>query len=478
MTEKRNQKTGLGTILWGARFKKELHKAAKKFSYSLEVDHVLIETDIRVSIAHAAMLGKIGLISRKESQVLVCGLGQVLSILKKTDVRKFFSTVEDVHTLIQNELEQKIGKLARKLHTGRSRNDLVATSCRLYVKEKMNGVLEKIRRFQESLVKLAEDNETFVIPGYTHLQHAQAVLLAHHVLAYVEMLERDKLRILGLLERLDECPLGSCALAGSNLPLDRAYVAKMLGFRKPAANSIDAVGDRDFVLETLSDIALLMMHLSRFSEDLVLWSSSEFGFLVLPDEFSTGSSLMPQKKNPDMPELVRGKTGEVYGCLVSVLTMMKGLPLAYNRDMQEDKKPLVQSIRLAEGALELLTAMAGGIRFNRKACEQALKDSFLYATDIVDYLVSKKIPFRDAHDIVGKLVQHAVESHLNLSGVMFETYRKFSDKFGKDVFCLFDARHSVESKATLGSTNPRLVHGEIVRWKRALKSNQFKLASF
>src|SRR3989338_8469413 len=340
--------------MWGSRFKSDLHELAKKFSYSLGVDHELLNAEVQTSIAHAKMLGKVSLISEKDSRALVSGLREVLGTLRRRQVTSVMNEYEDIHTLIQASLEKKIGRLGRKLHTARSRNDLVSTSMRMYLRGKIQGLFEVINKFQMTLVVQAEKNQKVLIPGYTHLQRAQVVLLAHHLLAYVEMFERDKSRLLDARKRFNECPLGAGALAGSNLPVDRRYVAQLLGFQKPTANSLDSVSDRDFVMETLSAIAILFTHLSRICEDLILWNSQEFGFIEVDDQFSTGSSLMPHKKNPDILELIRGKTGEAYGNLVSVLTTMKGLPLAYNRDMQEDKKPLFASCRLAQKALGVL----------------------------------------------------------------------------------------------------------------------------
>lgn len=458
--------------LWGARFKKELNDLAKSFSYSLRVDHALLSAEIKASMAHAAMLGKVGLISPAESKQLIRGLWQVLASLKREPLERYAHEVEDIHTLIQSTLEKKIGSVARKLHTARSRNDLVATSAKIYVKEKIPALIEKINQFQEALTGLAEKNQTVLIPAYTHLQRAQIVSVAHHLLAYVEMLARDQERLRDLGQHLNTCPLGSGAVAGSGFDLDRKYVAQLLGFQKASRNSMDAVSDRDFVVETLSVLAILMMHLSRLAEDLILWNSSEFGFITLADEYATGSSLMPHKKNPDMLELTRGKAASVFGGLVSVLAMMKGLPLAYNRDMQEDKKPLFEAIAVAEGSLSVLSGFVETLRVNRDACARAINDSFLYATDLLEYLVRRKVAFRDAHDIVGKLVQYALESNLNLSGMALEIYQKFSPKFKKDVFELFHPNVSVTSKRTLGSTNPKLVKAEVERWKKELRKEK------
>lgn len=457
--------------LWGGRFKKELHVTAKQFSYSLETDHELLGADIKVSMAHALMLGEIGLISKQEAKKLVQGLWKVLGEFRRKSLTpEMCAEIEDVHTLIQDSLMKKVGPLAKKLHTARSRNDLVATSSRLYTKEKALDVIEKITRLQQTLVMLAEKNEKTLMPGYTHLQRAQVVSLPHHLLAYVEMLARDKSRIEDLRERLNQCPLGSGAIAGSSLPVDRVFVARLLGFKRPTSNSMDAVSDRDYILDMLSAISILMTHLSRLSEDLILWATAEFGFVTLSDEFSTGSSLMPHKKNPDMLELVRGRAAASHGNLVTVLLMMKGLPLTYNRDMQEDKKPLFDSIRIAEGSLEVLSGVLSTLKVNQDACAKAVRDSFLYATDVLEYLVKQKVAFRDAHDIVGKLVQYAIDANTSLSGLNFKVYQKFSPKFKKDVFDIFDAKTSVSSKKTYGSPNPVLVKSELNRWKKNLKT--------
>ncbi|MBI4395132.1 MAG: argininosuccinate lyase [Candidatus Omnitrophica bacterium] len=461
--------------LWGARFKSELHETAKKFTYSLGVDHELLSAEVKVSMAHALMLGRIGIISGRDSRALVRGFWKVLAALKKKSVCHMIDEYEDIHTLIQAELEKKVGKLARKLHTGRSRNDLVATSTRLYVKERIVDLLEALNQFQTVLVAQAEKNRNIIIPGYTHLQRAQVVLFAHHLLAYVEMLERDKSRLLDARKRMNECPLGAGALAGTSLSIDRKFVAKLLGFEKPTANSLDSVSDRDFAIEVLSDIAIVFTHLSRFAEDLILWNSQEFGFIILDDQFSTGSSLMPHKKNPDVLELVRGKSGQAYGNLVSLLVTMKGLPLAYNRDMQEDKRPLFASLRLLADSLSVLSGTVRTLRVDEAACERASKDSFLFATDVLEYLVKRKVPFLEAHAVVGNLVRRAIDSHVTLSGLPFEIYRESSRAFKKDVFDLFDPKVSVSGKASLGSTKPEMVAKQIRLWKERLKAEVRRL---
>jgi len=454
--------------LWGSRFQEELAPEAKDFSFSLAVDRELLEAEIEVSRAHAKMLGKTRLISAKEARTLIRGLEAVLKELRSKCLRELCAEVEDVHTLIQSVLEKKIGKTAKKLHTGRSRNDLVATSTRVWLKRKLNALIREIKSFQEALVECGEKFVAVAIPGYTHLQRAQPVLLAHHLLAYVEMLERDQGRLLDALRRTDVCPLGSGALAGSTLPLDRIFVARELGFRGITGNSLDAVSDRDFVLETLAAIAILAVHLSRFGEDLILWNSSEFGFLSLSDSYSTGSSLMPHKKNPDMLELTRGRSGRAIGNLMSLLTVMKGLPLAYNRDMQEDKQGLFESVALAEKTLKVLSGLIRKITVRELKCFVAVSDSFLYATDLVDYLILKGVAFEDAHGIIGKMVQHSLTVERPLKELSFKEFERFSPVIRKDIYDVFDVTKSLFRKKTPGSTNPDMVRASLKSWKARL----------
>ena len=451
--------------MWGGRFKEELAQDAKDYSFSLHVDKELLDSDIKVSKAHATMLGKCGLVTKGESQRLVKGLDAVYRELKKADLSKFASEYEDIHTLIQAKLEKKVGSVAKKLHTGRSRNDLVATSTKVYLRGKLDDLGEKINELQKSLVYLGEKFQTFAIPGYTHLQRAQTVLLAHHLLAYVEMLERDKTRFGQILSRMDECPLGSAALAGSSLPIDRNFVAKLLGFKKPTENSMDTVSDRDFILETLSDVAILFVHLSRLSEDLILWNSSEFGFVTFPDNYATGSSLMPHKKNPDILELTRGRAGTAIGNLTSLLITMKGLPLTYNRDMQEDKKALFESIGSSLAALGVLSNLVKRIEVNEEKCFEATSDSLLYATDLLDYLILKGIAFQDAHEIVGKMVQHSLAIERQLKELSFSELKRFSPVIEKDIYQVFNPTKSLIRKTTIGSTNPNLVAKQLKKWK-------------
>jgi argininosuccinate lyase len=451
--------------LWGGRFTEELAPDAKEYSYSLAVDGELLRADIRVSTAHARMLGKRGLITRRESARLVTGLASALKELEKTDLSTLASEYEDVHTLIQATLEKKIGKTAKKLHTGRSRNDLVATSVKVYLRDKIAAIRAGIAELQRALVFLGERFGKTAIPGYTHLQRAQTVLFAHHLLAYVEMLERDSRRLAQADGNMNECPLGAAAIAGSSLPVDRLSTAKELGFARPTANSIDSVSDRDFIVETLADIAILFMHLSRLSEDMILWNSAEFGFVNFPDSYATGSSLMPQKKNPDMLELTRGRAGAAIGNLVSLLVTMKGLPLAYNRDMQEDKKALFDSVAQAIRSLGVLSNLVRKTEVNEDLCYQATTDSLLYATDLLDYLILKGIAFEDGHALVGRMIQHSLAIERPLKELSFSELRQFSPKIEKDIYQVFNPGKSLAGKKTLGSTNPDLVAKQIRFWK-------------
>lgn len=456
------------TKLWGGRFTKELAPEAKCFSYSLKVDQELFVYDIVGTIAHAKMLGKIRILTPKETKNLVKALEGIRKAYAGEPLDRYAQNFEDVHSFIYTELEKRVGGLAKKVHSGRSRNDQVATAARLYLKDKIPALIKRIQEFQKALVQLAERNQSVAIPGYTHLQRAQTVLFSHHLLAYVEMLERDKSRFHHAEETCDELPLGSGALSGSTLPLDREYVRKLLGFKKLSQNSLDGVSSRDFVMETLSSLAILMVHLSRLSEDVILWNSSEFGFVTLRDDYATGSSLMPQKKNPDFFELARGKTGEVIGDLVTVLTLMKGLPLSYNRDMQQDKPALFRSLHTAELALETLKGAMATLEVNEDRCEAAASDASLYATDFLDHLIERGTAFKDAHDQVGRVVAYAVGKNKDLRTLSLAEFKKFAPKTHHDVHHLFSAKVSLLKKKTLGSTSPRSVKKQISFWKKIL----------
>ncbi len=454
--------------LWGGRFKKEMHPVLKCFSYSLETDKELFDAEIQVNQAYAKMLARIGLITTAESKAILRGLKSVAQALKGQDLAAYAGQYEDVHTLIQMELEKKAGAVAKKIHTGRSRNDLVITSTRIYLREKIAAIWCGVKKLQKTLVNAAEKADDLLIPGMTHLRKAQPVLLAHHLLAYVEMLEEDNARLADSMKRVNILPLGSAALAGSALAIDQKFLAKELGFSGIAANSMAAVSDRGFLVEFLAALSVLWVHLSRLSEDFILWNSEAFGYVELDDAFATGSSLMPQKKNPDVFELVRGRAGVIFGHLQALLTVQKGLPLSYNRDLQEDKPGVFDAVRKTTTALELLALAVGSASWHKKALLRSLDDDSLFATDILEYLVRKKVPFTEAHQLVGETVRHAIESEKRLRDWSVQEWRKFSTKFGADIHDLFDAKESVKGKKTIGSTHPARVRQAIAEWKKIL----------
>ena len=454
--------------MWGGRFKKDMHPALKCFSYSLETDKELFDAEIRVNEAYAKMLARVGLITTAESRAILRGLRSVARSLKGHDLAAYADRYEDVHTLIQMELEKKAGAVAKKIHTGRSRNDLVITSTRIYLREKIAVIWYEVKSLQRALVGAAEKAESLLIPGMTHLRKAQPVLLAHHLLAYVEMLEEDNARLADSMKRINILPLGAAALAGSALPLYQKFLAKELGFSGIAKNSMAAVSDRGSLAEFLSVLSILWAHLSRLSEDFILWNSEAFGYVELDDAFATGSSLMPQKKNPDVFELVRGRAGVIFGYLQAILTVQKGLPLSYNRDLQEDKPGVFDAVKKTATALELLSLAVGSASWHKKALLRSLDDDSLFATDILEYLVRKKVPFSEAHELVGRTVRHAIESEKRLREWSVQEWQKFSPEFGADIHDLFDAKESVKGKKTIGSTHPARVKQQLQEWKRTL----------
>ena len=434
------------------RFAKGMDEKAASFVASLAFDRRLYRQDIAGSVAHAKMLARQSIITDKDAEIIVMGL---ISIRQEIEQGKFVfpPNAEDIHMCIEGRLFEKIGDLAGKLHTARSRNDQVALDIKLYVKESIIQTLDKLTGFQRALVALAEANKDLIFPGYTHLQRAQPVLLAHHLLAYFEMTERDKGRFADSLKRADVMPLGSGALAGVPYPLDRESVAKELGFSRVSQNSLDAVSDRDFVLEYEAAGSLAMMHLSRLAEEIVLWSSAEFGFVELDDAYATSSSIMPQKKNADTAELVRGKTGRVYGHLLGMLTTMKGLPLAYNRDMQEDKEGLFDTVDTLLASLDVCAGLVKTLMVNRQRCLEAAGGNYILATDLADYLAKKGVPFRQAHTAVAELVRYAVEQKKTLAQLSLEEYRRFDPQFAEDVRGI-TVETSVSSRNVTGGTSP------------------------
>ncbi|MFA5189086.1 MAG: argininosuccinate lyase [Verrucomicrobiia bacterium] len=454
---------------WGGRFTAGPAEAVQRFTESVSFDHRLAPYDIRGSIAHAKMLAKIGVLSRAECAAIVKGLEQI-SMEIAAGKFKWRADLEDVHMNIESELTRRIPAGA-KLHTARSRNDQVALDVRLYVRDQLRLVQRDLRDLQWSLLMLASVNDNIVIPGYTHLQRAQPVLFAHHLLAYVEMFDRDHGRLDDAFKRVNVCPLGSGAIAGSTLPLDRKFVAKELGFDGVTQNSMDAVSDRDFIVEFLADGALIALHVSRLAEDIILWASAEFGFIHIADTYTTGSSLMPQKKNPDIAELARGKTGRVYGNLVALLTLLKGLPMTYNRDLQEDKERLFDTAGTLHSTLGVLADMLLNTHAVRERCESAADDPALLATDLADYLVKKGVAFRQAHHIVGALVAQAEKQGRLLSALPMETFRALSPKFDPDVRQVFDVRRALIARTVTGAPSPANVQRQLKRWEKMLSKN-------
>jgi len=452
---------------WGGRFKKPTARSVEEFTESVSFDRRLWPHDIEGSIAHARMLGRQGIIPKKDSAAIVRGLREIASEIESGRFR-FDPALEDVHMNIEAALTKKIGPAGGRLHTARSRNDQVALDMRLYLRAEAGEILALVQKLQGALVGLAEKHLDALMPGYTHLQRAQPVLLSHHLLAYVEMLERDRDRLRDCLKRLDSMPLGSCALAGTSLPIDRQYVARLLGFRAVSANSMDAVSDRDFALEFVFAGSLLMVHLSRLCEELVLWSSKEFSFVELPDEFATGSSIMPQKKNPDVPELVRAKAGRVAGNLAGLMTIMKGLPLTYNRDLQEDKPPVFDTVDTVKASLAVLSAMLPRLKFDRKRMAEAAAASYSTATDVAEYLAEKGLPFREAHEITGRLVAHCEGKGRGIEELSLDEFREFSPLFGKDVMGRLGARSSVGARRSEGGASFQEAKRQLARLKRRI----------
>jgi argininosuccinate lyase len=439
---------------WGGRFTEATDELVEAFTASISYDWRLYPYDIAGSMAHAAMLARTGIITKKESDRIIRGLEDILKEIAAGEF-SFSVELEDIHMNIEHRLIQKIGPVGGKLHSARSRNDQVALDIRMYLRDEVSEIHDLLGSLQKVLVGLADRHRDVVLPGYTHLQRAQPVLLGHHLLAYYEMFERDRGRLEDCFRRLNIMPLGAGALAGTVLPIDRNYVAKQLGFSGVCENSMDAVSDRDFAIEFVSACAQIMMHLSRLSEELVIWSSSEFGFITISDAFTTGSSIMPQKKNPDVAELTRGKTGRVYGSLTALLTLMKGLPLAYNRDMQEDKEPLFDAADTTARSLSIVSKMLQGVTIHREVMRKAAEDGFITATDLADYLVKKNVPFRRAHEIVGRAVLRAAELGCGLVDMPLAEYTKLSPQIGGDVYDAISVEASVNRRSSSGGTAPR-----------------------
>jgi argininosuccinate lyase len=442
-----------GKKLWGGRFAGRTAGAVEAFTASIDVDRRLYRHDIAGSIAHARMLARRRIISPGEARRIVRGLQAIQKDIEAGKVR-FSAADEDIHMNIERRLIERIGKAGEKLHTARSRNDQVALDMRLYLRDELKNISTAIDGLKRELGRAAKRYLKIIMPGYTHLQRAQPVLFSHHLLAYAEMLERDRERMRDCLERVNVLPLGAGALAGTTLPIDRRYVAGLLGFPRVSRNSIDAVSDRDFVLEFLGAAAILFVHLSRLAEELVLWSSTEFGFIELPDRYCTGSSMMPQKKNPDVPELIRGKAGRIFGHLQALLTIMKGLPLAYNRDLQEDKPPLFDTVDTVRASLEVMRGLMAEIKIKKERMTAAAADGLMNATDLADYLVSRGMPFRSAHALVGKIVRVCVERGCKIEDLPLKELRRFSPRIERDVYKYLSPQAAVDRRRSEGGTAP------------------------
>ncbi len=452
---------------WGGRFNEPTDAFVARFTASVDFDQRLYKQDIQGSVAHARMLAKVGVLTEDERDAIIRGLGEIRVEIERGEF-EWSVALEDVHMNIEAALTQKIGITGKKLHTGRSRNDQVATDIRLYMRDEIDLILSEISRLQQGLLDLAEQEADTIMPGFTHLQTAQPVTFGHHLLAWFEMLSRDYERFADCRKRVNVMPLGAAALAGTTYPIDRAYTAELLQFDAPAGNSLDAVSDRDFAIEFCAASSLLLMHMTRMSEELVLWTSAQFNFINLPDRFCTGSSIMPQKKNPDVPELVRGKSGRVYGHLMSLLTLMKSQPLAYNKDNQEDKEPLFDAVDTVKGCLRAFGDMVPAIESRKDEMREAARRGFSTATDLADYLVRKGVAFRDAHEIVGLSVAYGIKTGKDLSDMTLEELQQFSDTIEQDVFEVLTLEGSVAARNHIGGTAPDQVRAAVIRGRDLL----------
>ena len=453
---------------WGGRFTESTDAFVEEFTASVTFDQRMYAEDIAGSQAHARMLAKIAVLTDDECRSIVTALDEIKQEIEQGEF-DWRVDLEDVHMNIESRLVAKIGEPGKKLHTGRSRNDQVATDIRLYVRAQIEFIDAELQRLQQAILDLADKHAETLMPGFTHLQVAQVITVGHHMMAWFEMLTRDRARLADCKKRVNVMPLGSAALAGTPFPLDREYVAEQLGFDAISNNSLDAVSDRDFAIEFCSFASLLLMHLSRMSEELVLWASQQFEFIELPDRFCTGSSIMPQKKNPDVPELVRGKSGRVFGNLTSLLTLMKSQVLAYNKDNQEDKEPLFDTIDTVLGSVRVYADMVPHLIFNESNLAQAVNKGYATATDLADYLVAKGVAFRDAHEIVGRAVRHAIDENKELAQLALQQYQAISSNIGEDVYQVLQTRGSAESKRVIGGTSPEQVRKQIAVARNALK---------
>ena len=446
--------------LWGGRFKSGVNELVNTFNASISIDSRMYKEDILGSLAHVKMLGKQGIIPAKDSEKIMNGLNEILKRMEN-GVIHIDNSSEDIHSFIESTLTYYIGDEGKKLHTGRSRNDQVALDTKLYVKKYLIVVANELLNLQTVILNKAKENINTIMPGYTHMQKAQPITFAHHIMAYAEMLKRDYGRLLDCYERMNEMPLGSGALATSTYPIDRNFVSNELGFNKPTVNSIDSVSDRDYAIEALSALSLIMMHLSRFSEEVILWCTGEFNFVELDDAYSTGSSIMPQKKNPDVAELVRGKTGRVYGDLITLLTVMKGIPLAYNKDMQEDKEALFDGLDTVLISIQTFTGMLDTMKIKKDVMKKAASGGFTNATDVADYLVKKGEAFRNAHEIVGKIVLYCIDENKAIDDLSLDEFKSFSPFFEEDVYKAIDLITCVEERSVMGGPSSSSVQSQI-----------------
>ncbi len=456
--------------LWGGRFTKQTDQLVFDFNASITFDKRLFHEDVTGSIVHATMLAKQGILTEEERKSIVEGLTGILEDVDDGTLA-IDETQEDIHSFVEATLIDRIGDAGKKLHTGRSRNDQVALDMRLYTRARVAEIDGLLKKFLEAILDTMENNLDTYMPGFTHLQKAQPITLAHHYGAYFEMFKRDRQRLSDIYKRMNYCPLGAGALAGTTYPLDREYTARLLHFEGPTLNSIDSVADRDYLIEFLSALSTIMMHLSRFSEEIIIWNSNEYQFVELDDAYSTGSSIMPQKKNPDIAELVRGKTGRVYGALMALLTTMKGLPLAYNKDMQEDKEMAFDAMDTAADCITLFTGMIQTMKFRKDRMAKSAMNGFTNATDAADYLVGKGVPFRDAHGIIGRLVLYCIEKDTSIDALSLEELRSISDKFDEDIYDAISLKTCVEKRLTIGAPGEKMMKQVIEKNKEYLKND-------
>lgn len=459
--------------LWGGRFTKETDKLVYNFNASITFDRKFYRQDIEGSVAHVTMLAKQGILTGEEKEAIIDGLNEILLDVENGTLM-ITEEYEDIHSFVEANLIDRIGDAGKKLHTGRSRNDQVALDMKLYTRKELIETAEELQELLKVLLKLMEEHLDTYMPGFTHLQKAQPITLAHHLGAYFEMFKRDMQRLYDIYERMNLCPLGAGALAGTTYPLDREYTAELLGFAGPTLNSMDSVADRDYLIEFLAALSMIMMHLSRFCEEIIIWNTNEYRFVEIDDAYSTGSSIMPQKKNPDIAELVRGKTGRVYGALISLLTTMKGLPLAYNKDMQEDKEMAFDAMDTVKGCLALFTGMIKTMRFRKDVMAESAMKGFTNATDAADYLVGKGVPFRDAHGIIGRLVLYCINKDTSIDALSLEELKAICPVFEEDIYEAVSLKTCVEKRLTIGAPGQKMMKKSIEEGKLFLKNDWLK----